>query len=137
MLKRVIGIFAIAATTTTMTFSMSLSKLNSASKDELMEISGIGKIKAAAIIKERKKGKFKSFEDLSSRVEGIGKKMVINIKDDIKVSKKSKKSTAKKSSRKSSADKETKSKYKTSKKLDMKNEKSKKLEKSKKTKKAA
>ena len=66
-------------------FAMSLSALNSASKAELMEINGIGEVKAAAIIKERRKGKFKSFEDVQ-RVEGIGEQTADNIKRGVKTS---------------------------------------------------
>ena len=66
-------------------FAMSLSALNSASKAELMEINGIGEVKAAAIIKERRKGKFKSFEDVQ-RVEGIGEQTADNIKRGVKSS---------------------------------------------------
>jgi len=95
MLKQMIASFLVLATAT---FGMSLSQLNSASKAELMEINGIGEIKAAAIIKERKKGKFKSFQDLQ-RVEGIGEQTAINVKNGVKSSadvKKVKKSIKKK-----------------------------------------
>ena len=64
-------------------FAMSLSALNSASKAELMEINGIGEVKAAAIIKERRHGKFKSFDDLT-RVEGIGEQTAANVKNGVK-----------------------------------------------------
>lgn len=87
----------------TVSFGMSLSKLNSASKADLMEINGIGEVKAAALIKERRKGKFKSFTDLQDRVEGIGEQTAANIKGDVKnandvkkVVKKKTKSTTKK-----------------------------------------
>ncbi|AKF25891.1 hypothetical protein YH65_01065 [Sulfurovum lithotrophicum] len=69
---------------------MSLHQLNTASKSELMEINGIGEKKADAIIKERKKGKFKSFEDFQ-RVEGIGEQTAKNVKNDVKVKKDTKK----------------------------------------------
>jgi len=77
---------------TTSVFGMSLGQLNSASKVELMEINGIGEAKANAIIKERKKEKFKSFEDFQ-RVEGIGKQTAKNVKNDVKSSSKEKKVT--------------------------------------------
>ena len=77
---------------TTSVFGMSLGQLNSASKAELMEINGIGDAKADAIIKERKKGKFKSFEDFQ-RVEGIGEQTSKNVKNDLKSSPKDKKVT--------------------------------------------
>jgi len=103
MLKKLAMGFVILATSTL--FGMSLNKLNSARKSELMEISGIGEKKADAIIKERRKGKFKSFEDLQ-RVEGIGEETAKNVKNDVKV----KKSTKKKSTKKKTAKKTDKKK---------------------------
>lgn len=64
-------------------FGMSLKELNKADKTSLMEIKGIGEAKADAIIKERKKSKFKSFEDLT-RVKGVGEAIANNIKKDVK-----------------------------------------------------
>jgi len=90
MLKKVLtGVLVLA---TTSVFGMSLSQLNGASKAELMEINGIGDAKASAIIKERKKEKFKSFEDFQ-RVEGIGEQTSKNVKNDVKSSPKEKKVT--------------------------------------------
>jgi competence protein ComEA len=103
MMKKVIVMLLLL---TASVFSMSLGQLNSASKDELMQINGIGEKKAAAIIKARKKGKFKSYEDLSSRVDGIGAQTAANIKNDVKIGqkpkkvKKAKKSLSKKTSHK-------------------------------------
>ena len=105
-------------------FAMSLSQLNSATKAELMEINGIGEVKAAAIIKERRKGKFKSFEDVQ-RVEGIGEQTADNIKRGVKssegVKKVAKKTKTKAKKRKTSkkdveekASKKAKSKVKKS-----------------------
>ena len=108
MLKKVIVGFLILATTTL--FGMSLSKLNSASKAELMEINGIGEVKANAIIKERKKGKFKSYDDVL-RVEGIGEQTLANVQNNIKSSadvKKVKKSTKKKTAKKKTSTTKTK-----------------------------
>jgi len=113
MLKKIVAGTIIFATTTL--FAMSVSELNKASKTELMQINGIGEAKAEAIIKERKKGKFKSIEDVT-RVKGIGDSLAKNIKNDVKVkkpsttksSKSSKKSTTKKeSTKKHSSKKET------------------------------
>ena len=100
MLKKMIVGFLVLATTTL--FGMSLSQLNSASKVELMEINGIGDVKAAAIIKERRKGKFKSFDDFQ-RVEGIGEQTAANVKNNVKSStdvKKAKKTTKSKTTKK-------------------------------------
>lgn len=118
---------------TTTLFGMSLSQVNSASKAELMEINGIGDVKAAAIIKERKKGKFKSFQDLQ-RVEGIGEQTAANVKNNVKSSadvKKVKKSTKKKTKSKT----KSKTKEKKKRKIKTTDEKKKELKtKSKKTK---
>ena len=109
MYKKVIAGFLVFATSSV--FGMSLGQLNSASKTELMEINGIGEAKASAIIKERKKGKFKSFDDFQ-RVEGIGEETAKNVKNDVKMKKepKSSKKSTKKSKRKSNKKTETKKK---------------------------
>ena len=87
MFKKVIAGFLVLATSSV--FGMSLNQLNGASKAELMEISGIGEKKAAAIMEARK---FKSFDDVL-KVKGVGEKLVSNIKNDVKSQSKSKKST--------------------------------------------
>jgi len=96
MLKKIIvGLLLFA----TVSFGMSLTKLNSASKAELMEINGIGDVKASEIIKQRRNGKFKSFADLQERVDGVGEQTADNIKRGVKVAddvKKVKKTTKKK-----------------------------------------
>ena len=106
MLKKIIAGVLVFATSTL--FSMSLNQLNNASKTELMEINGIGEVKADAIIKERRKGKFKSFEDFQ-RVEGIGEQTAANVRNNVKTSADVKKTTKKKESKKT-----TKAKKKTS-----------------------
>lgn len=120
MLKKVIVGFLVLATSTL--FGMSLSELNSASKAELMEINGIGEAKASAIIKERKKGKFKSFEDFQ-RVEGIGEQTAANLKNNVKSSADVKKVT--KSKKKKTAKKTTSSKKDVKEKADKKTKKTK------------
>jgi competence protein ComEA len=80
--KIVVGCVVFAATSL---FGMSIDELNSASKSELMEIKGIGEAKAEAIITERKKGKFTSFEDFQ-RVKGVGEKMALTVKNSPKPS---------------------------------------------------
>ena len=91
-------------------FGMSIKEVNKASKDELMQIKGIGEKKADAIIKERKKSPFKSFDDIE-KVKGVGPAIAENIKKDVKVKEEKKESGKKKETEK----KKSKSK-KTSKK---------------------
>ena len=130
MFKKIIAGFLVLATSTL--FGMSLNQLNNASKTELMEINGIGEVKANAIIKERRKGKFKSFEDFQ-RVEGIGEQTSKNVRNnvksqsDVKKVTKSKKKTAKKVNKKTDV-----SKTKAKSKKDVKEKTEKKTKKSKK-----
>ncbi len=84
-----------------------------ASKEELMQIKGIGEKRAQAIIKYRKKHKIKSAADLIN-VPGIGQEIVNNAKKGIKNSdkkntKKSSKQKNKDKTKKSSKDKTKKS----------------------------
>ena len=59
--------------------------INTANKEQLMKISGVGKTKAEAIISYREKnGDFKSKEDIT-KVKGIGKSTFEKIKDKIEV----------------------------------------------------
>ena len=59
--------------------------INTANKEQLMKISGVGKTKAEAIISHREKnGDFKKKEDIT-KVHGIGKATFEKIKDKIEV----------------------------------------------------
>ena len=57
--------------------------INSATKDELMTLRGIGAVKAEEIIKYREQyGGFRTIEELIN-VKGIGEKTIENIRKDI------------------------------------------------------
>ena len=90
-------------------FLFSAINVQTASKDELMCIKGIGDKKADAIIKYRKTNKLKSIEALIN-VKGLGKVLVQNVKNDLKSvacggTKSTKKSSTKSSTKKSETEK--------------------------------
>ncbi len=92
MIRKVISTMVLLGVT--MAFGMTIKEVNKASKEELVQIKGIGDAKADAIISERKKEKFENFDDLE-RVKGVGPSLVKNIKDDVKVDNKKKKESKK------------------------------------------
>lgn len=57
--------------------------INKASKEDLMTLPGIGEVKAGEIIKIRKKGKFKTLDDVMN-VSGIGKETLKKLKPFLK-----------------------------------------------------
>lgn len=87
-----------------------------ASKNELMTIKGIGEKRANAIIKYRKSNKIKSAADLE-KVPGVGKEIASNAKKGLKNADKKVKSTTKKktTSKAKSLKESTKSKTKSTK----------------------
>jgi len=101
-MTRVVVLFVLAAV---LSFGMSIKEVNKASKEELIQIKGVGEKKADAIIQYRKKSSFKSFEDLEN-VKGVGPALAKNIKNDVH----KKEPKAKSSKKKSTSSKETKSK---------------------------
>lgn len=65
---------------------MTMVNLNTASLKQLVTLPGVGNKKAAAIIEYRtKNGKFKSVDDLV-KVKGVGKKMLMKLKGQVKTS---------------------------------------------------
>jgi len=64
-------------------FLFSAINIQTASKDELICIKGIGEKKADSILKYRKANKLKSADDLLE-IKGFGKVLVSNVKKDVK-----------------------------------------------------
>ncbi|VEG81512.1 ComEA family DNA-binding protein [Wolinella succinogenes] len=64
---------------------MAAVNINTATKEDLMKVKGIGEKKAEAIIEHRtKNGAFKSLEELKS-VKGFGEKSVEGLKSELSV----------------------------------------------------
>ena len=71
-------------TDTTTPVSSGLVNINTASKEQLLTVSGIGESKADAIIEYRKNNPFKTIEDIMN-VSGIGESLYAKIKEYITV----------------------------------------------------
>jgi competence protein ComEA len=62
----------LAALLTLLAFSASAVEVNTASQAQLESIKGIGPAVSSSILAERKKGHFKDWNDLVTRVKGVG-----------------------------------------------------------------
>lgn len=81
MLKKLL--LALVAFVLSAGFAFAAVDINTADEAGLDAIKGVGPAKAKAIVEERKKnGPFKSLDDVSARVKGIGEKTVAGWKKD-------------------------------------------------------
>jgi competence protein ComEA len=71
MFKKIVAILAMLFATT---MAFAAADANKASQAELEAIKGIGPVISASIVNERKKGDFKDWPDLVTRIKGIGDK---------------------------------------------------------------
>lgn len=76
---KIVKYTAIVLYMTSAAFAMSISEINKASKNELMQIKGIGEAKARAIMDARP---FKNIAELDD-VKGVGPALLENIKNDV------------------------------------------------------
>lgn len=80
MMKKILTTLILLAS-----YALASININTATKEELMSLDGIGESKANAIIEYRKAKEFKSIDELKE-VSGIGEKIFNNLKDDISTS---------------------------------------------------
>lgn len=108
-MKKIVALFALCGT-----LVFGAINLQTASKEELMTIKGIGEKKAEQIIEYRKTNKIKSADDLKN-IKGFGDNIVTNVKENNVDSVKDK---AKKEAKNKSDETKKEAKKKLDKKLD-------------------